>query len=249
MTEVEISFVLPTFNEAGNIGRLIEGIDRCVEGMEKEFIVVDDNSTDGTWQLVERLSREDPRVRLILRTADRGLTPSLQEGIEAARGGLVSWMDCDLSMPPEKLPEMIRQIHNGFDCVVGSRFVAGGGVEFVTGGPDSLTGIVLSVLLNRFTARVLGGHVRDYTSGFVVVRKQVLGGYRLKGDYGEYFIRLMHRLHKSGCTIMEIPYMCRAREAGTSKTGSNLWTYLKRGWRYIAAVIELKLRPPGQIDG
>jgi len=241
LSEKKISFVLPTFNEVGNIERLIKEIDRCIQGFAKEFIVVDDNSTDGTWQLVKKMEKQDQRVRLILRTANRGLTPSLQEGIEAAGGNLVSWMDCDLSMPPAKIPEMIQKIENGYDCVIGSRFVAGGGVVFIADGPDSLAGIILSMMLNKFIMMVLGKNIRDYTSGFIVIKRHILNKYRLRGDYGEYFIDLMYRLNSDGYRIREIPYIFQAREKGVSKTGSNLGMYLSRGWRYVVTVIRLKL--------
>ncbi len=237
-----LSFVLPTYNEAGNIERLISEIDRYVEDFEKEYIVVDDNSGDGTWQLVEKMAAKDPRVRLILRMEDPGLTPSLQEGINASRGDLVSWMDCDLSMPPSEIPRMISKIENGYDCVIGSRYVAGGGVVFMTGGPDSLSGILLSMLLNHFAIWVLGDCVRDYTSGFIIVNKGVLDKYPLKGNYGEYFIELMVQLCHDGVKVAEIPYLCQPREAGQSKSGPDLWTYFKRGWRYVITIVTLRLR-------
>ena len=168
---MRISFILPTFNEVDNIKQLITELDQNFKALAKEFIVVDDNSTDGTWQLVDRMGAQDPRIRLILRTANRGLTPSLQEGIDAAQGDLISWMDCDLSMPPAKLPEMIQIIGNGYDCAVGSRYVPGGGVVYISGSPDTLTGILLSMLLHKFTSFVLGEGVLDSTSGFIVIKK------------------------------------------------------------------------------
>lgn len=237
-----ISFVLPTYNEAGNIERLISGLDSRVQGFEKEFIVVDDNSRDGTWQLVEKMAAENPRIRLILRTTDRGLTPSLKEGIRAARGDLVAWMDCDLSMPPSEFPKFTREMKNGCECVIGSRYVAGGGTVFRTGGPDSLWGILLSTILNRFAVCALGDDILDYTSGFILIEKLILNRYPLKGDYGEYFIDLMFRLCRDGVKVREIPYLSQPRESGQSKSGPDFWTYMKRGWRYVATIIGLRFR-------
>ena len=105
-----------------------------------------------------------------------------------------------------------------------------------------MTGIVLSMLLNKSAVWILGENVRDYTSGFIVIKKQILSRYRLKGDYGEYFIALMHQLFKDGYKIKEVPYICQARKEGASKTGSDLLTYFKRGWLYILTVIRLRLR-------
>lgn len=241
MAVTGISFILPTYNEAGNIERLIRELDQNVKGIQKEFIVVDDNSTDGTWQIVREMAQKDDRVRLILRKSDPGLTVSLQEGIDSARERLVSWMDCDLSMPPESLPELIREIERGKDCAIGSRYVTGGGILYRAGGSDSITGIVLSMLLQKFIHLFLGNAVLDYTSGFIVVRKKVLDRFRLKGDYGEYFIDLMYRLSRDGFQIGEVPYTCRPRETGASKTGSSIGTYLKKGFPYVTTVLRLKL--------
>src|SRR5512139_3273139 len=102
---VSVSVILPTFNEAGNIGLLIEALLARLPELS-EIIVVDDDSPDLTWQVVEDLRKSDNRIRLIRRIGRRGLTSALQEGIEAAGGKLVFWMDCDLSQPPEKISEL-----------------------------------------------------------------------------------------------------------------------------------------------
>jgi dolichol-phosphate mannosyltransferase len=238
----DITFVLPTYNEVENIGRLIDGLAANAGGRSCEFLVVDDNSPDGTAKLIEKKGKADPRIKLHLRTANPGLTVSLQEGIEKATGTLVSWMDCDLSMPPEDVPRLLKAIDDGADAAIGSRFVKGGGVELIEGGPDSFLGYALSRILNTWTIWILGSHVRDHTSGFIVAKKEVLEKFPLQGDYGEYFIRLMYRMHKAGHRIDELPYLCRSRVHGESKTGSSFLTYAKRGWKYLATVIGLRLR-------
>src|SRR5438270_11443731 len=114
-----VSVVLPTFNERGNIGELIAAIQRALN--DPEIVVVDDNSPDGTWQLVQTLADQNPRVRLVRRTAERGLTSAIQRGIDESHGDVVFWMDCDFSMPPATMPWLLKQIEAGADVAIGSR--------------------------------------------------------------------------------------------------------------------------------
>jgi dolichol-phosphate mannosyltransferase len=124
--------------------------------------------------------------------------------------------------------------------VFGSRFVAGGGVEIITGSKDSVMAYLLSRLLNRVIRTWLGSGVHDYTSGFVAVRKQVVQETGLRGDYGEYFIALAHLAKKMGYRLLEVPYVSLARRMGTSKTGTNLFHYLKRGRKYLWLTVKLR---------
>ncbi len=123
---MDISIVLPTYNERDNIIPLIERTLTALSDYELEIVVVDDDSPDGTWQIVAAKGETDPRVRLIHRTDERGLTSAIQRGITEARGDWVGWMDCDLSMPPEDLPKLAAALEAGADMAIGSRYVPGG---------------------------------------------------------------------------------------------------------------------------
>ena len=123
-TVKKVSVVLPTYNEKENIVVLIENIFRHLD-QNTEILVVDDNSPDGTWKIVEKLTQTYPNLRLIRRLNKRGLTSALTDGIKASAGNIVAWMDCDLSMPPEKLKELMNKIDEGFDAAVASRFITG----------------------------------------------------------------------------------------------------------------------------
>jgi len=238
-TRPSISVILPTFNEKENIGPLIEQTFQSF-GDGAEVIVVDDNSPDGTWAVVEALSRVHGRLRLLRRTSERGLVSAVRAGIDLAQADIVAWMDCDLSMPPSMLRDFLEKIRQGYDMVFGSRFVAGGGVEIITGSKDTVMAYLLSRVLNRFIQAWLGPEVNDYTSGFVTVRKQVVKDTGLRGDYGEYFIALAHLAKKRGYRLLEVPYVSLSRKMGTSKTGTNLLQYLKRGRKYFWLTVKLK---------
>jgi len=237
-----VSVILPTYNEAENIVPLAEAIDRAI-ALPHEIIVVDDNSPDGTSSLVREVitSGRLPALRLETRLADRGLTKSLWRGIELAKGDTVVWMDCDFSMPPEKIPELLAKISEGYDIAVGSRFVTGGSAKqgALTAKGESFLAIILSRFLNLVLRVCLSPRFRDYTSGFIAVRRDVFRSIRLTGDYGEYFMDLMLRAILLKFSFIEVPYVNALRRAGESKTAPNLTTLFRRGIKYLRMVLRL----------
>jgi len=237
---INISVVLPTYNEVENIGTLIEKICKELADYDYEIIVVDDDSPDRTWEKVAQISEHNHAVHIIHRMQERGLTSAINEGIRHAKGDMISWMDCDLSMPPELIPLLITQIQEkGYDISVGSRYIKGGGLVITRGGPDSMTAAFLSSILNYCIKFLLNHGFNDYTSGFVVARKEVFDIIQLSGDYGEYFIDFVFRAINKGFKVVEVPYICQPRIYGTSKTGTNVFDYMRKGTKYLFAVIRL----------
>jgi len=232
------SIILPTYNEKGNITRLIKALYGLLN-MPVEFLVVDDNSPDGTADEVKYLSSHLPNVRLLLRTKERGLTSAIQCGIDASRGEVVVWMDCDLSMPPETVPELVYQIlvHH-MDAAIGSRYVPKGSYELAKG--EQILSRVnkhLSRILNWTTQKASGVNFYDWTSGFIAIRATIIKSLRLHGDYGEYFINLMANIIAMDLEYVEVPYTFLPRECGESKTTDYLSGYIRRGLRYLPAVL------------
>jgi len=227
------SVVLPTYNERENIGELIE---RTLASVQQpgEGIVVDDDSPDGTWQIVQVTAERDPRIRLLRRMDERGLTSALMAGIGLAQGDVVAWMDCDLSMPPELLPTLLAATGQA-DVVAGSRYVPGGRDD-----GRSLTGQLFSRTINLAASLLLGWQIKDYTSGFLAVRRSVFDRIPLRGDYGEYCIDLLARAQRLGFTVREVPYHCAPRLRGQSKTATNAIGYIKRGWKYVVTILRLR---------
>ncbi|MFN2168001.1 MAG: polyprenol monophosphomannose synthase [Anaerolineae bacterium] len=232
--------VLPTYNERQNIEPLIRRL-LAANPAPYLVLVVDDDSPDGTWQVVEAIAAEvdrdaapaGKRVALIRRTGERGLTSAIQRGIDEAMAnhgaGIVTWMDCDLSMPPEDVPGLVEVVSSGkADMAVGSRWIPGGA--------DVAHGIMartLSWIINRYAMLMLGGQIHDYTSGFIAARVEIFEQVRLRGDYGEYCIDLLAQARHRGFRLQEVPYVCVPRTSGDSKTGANLWDYLIKGRKYV----------------
>jgi dolichol-phosphate mannosyltransferase len=232
---MDITVVLPTFNERDNIQPLIERGLRALAGSRAEMLVVDDDSPDGTWEVVARLAERDPRVRLLRRTEERGLTSAIAAGIAGARGAWVGWMDCDLSMPPEDLPLLAGALADGADVAVGSRYI--------TGGRDvghSWVGRAFSRAINLAASACLDWRIKDYTSGFIMARREVFERISLRGDYGEYCIDLLYRAARADFRVVEVPYRCLPREAGESKTATHALGYVTRGWNYVLTIVRLR---------
>ena len=237
-----VSVIMPTLNEAENIASLI----RCtVAELRKagiadiEILVVDDDSPDRTWEVASRMACPPARVEVIRRMEDHGLTASLSEGFQAARHDVIVWLDCDFSHPPECIPQMLSKLDQGFDVVVNSRYMAGGGEKRV--GQGGALQKFLSTMLNWAARFILVPSFTDYTSGFISVRREVLQAVPLRGDYGEYFVDFIFRVLRKNYRVCELPYTAMPRRSGESKTGAHLLQYLNRGRKYLFAIIRLRL--------
>jgi dolichol-phosphate mannosyltransferase len=227
-----VSVIMPTLNEAGNISSLIQ----CtVDGLLKagvkeiEIIVVDDDSADRTWAIASQMVCSPADIHVIRRMHDHGLTASLSTGIETAKQPVIVWLDCDFSHPPERIPQMLYMLDQGFDVVVNSRYVVGAIQRFLSG------------LLNWFVRFLLDASFADYTSGFVAVRKEVLQKIPLRGDYGEYFVDFIFRALILKYRVCELPFMAKPRRSGESKTGTHFMQFLQRGIKYVWTTIRLRL--------
>ena len=129
MTGIELSVVVPTFNEVGNAGELVRRLESLLRGVAWEVIFVDDDSPDGTAAEVRRIGRSNPRVRCLQRIGRRGLSSACIEGFLASSAPYLAVMDGDLQHDETLLPAMLRVLRSEpVDIVVGSRYVGGGGI-------------------------------------------------------------------------------------------------------------------------
>ena len=231
---LSVSVALPTYNERDNIGPLIEAIQAALPS--PEVVVVDDNSPDGTWQVVQAAANRSPSVRLVRRTGIRGLTSAIQRGIDESHGQVVFWMDCDFSMPPATMPLLLAALERGADVAIGSRYAPGG-----RDARGDWMPIAFSAVINFYAQLFLGGPVRDYTTGFVAARREVLERVRLRGDYGEYCIDFLARAKRAGFRIVEVGYECKPRTSGESKTAPSFMGFIRRGWKYVVTILRLAL--------
>lgn len=218
--------VLPTYNERENVKCLLPELlnisQRVAEKWDVLLLMVDDGSPDRTADEVKRLANENPgKIFLLERSEKRGLGEAYKAGFSYAtkelRADVLVEMDADLSHDPNDLPRLLDKIENGYDFVIGSRYINGGKIN---GWPlrrklISWTGN----LLGRFA---LGFKVKDCTSGFRAIRASLLSGLQEQLETRGYAfqISLLHFVLKKRAKITEVPIIFKERKLGKSKLGS-----------------------------
>ncbi len=210
MTDPALSVVLPAYNEAGSIVGLIRSVlEACPTA---EVLLIDDHSPDGTARRAEEAFATDSRVRVIVRTRDRGFARSIRAGVEAARSDRVVVMDSDFNHDPADIPRLVG-ISPYADIVSGSRFAPGGNMQ-------DRTRYLASFVYNLCIRVLLRTQVQDNLCGYYVMRRDKLLALpldRIFFGFGDYYFRLLHFAQTRGYSIIEIPIVLGARRAGTPK--------------------------------
>ena len=210
-----LSVVVPTRDEAANIGPLLARLASALSGVDHEVVVVDD-STDDTPRLVAAEAARRPGITLRHREeAQRsgGLSTAVLEGMRAARGEFVCVMDADLQHPPETVPRMLAAARDGADVVVASRYVRGGSHRGLDGAGRRLVsrgaGLVARALFTEARAS------SDPLSGFFVCRRRVIDGIEFRPVGFKILLELL--VCVPGITVRDVPLHFEPRAAGTSK--------------------------------
>lgn len=223
---MKLVVVIPTFNEKDNIGRLlhrVSGVLQGVRGWTWNILVVDDSSPDGTAEVVRERARRSRRIHLIEGRKKTGLGAAYLAGMREAFGkfnaDVVVTMDADLSHDPKYLAEFLKKIEEGFDFVVGSRYISGGSVAKGWAPHRKL----LSVLGNKIVAFLLERtELTDWTSGYRAIDKKVFK-YVAPGisDFRGYTFNISFAYYAvvSGANVSEVPIRFIDRRSGESKLG------------------------------
>lgn len=222
-----VSIILPTYNEKGNVVKLIKEIINHLKGhYEFEIIVVDDNSSDRTADVCNKVFGDKKNIRIFVREKERGLATAINFGIANAAGKYIVVMDTDINHDPKIIPLMLSEI-NKYDMIVGSRYIKGGGME-------NRRRYWLSKSYNLYLRLILRVPITDFLSGFFCINKDYLmRTLRNKNSifvgYGEYFMRLIFTVFKSGGSFYELPVFYINRQYGESKSNffKMLTTYTK----------------------
>jgi dolichol-phosphate mannosyltransferase len=213
----QLSVVVPTFNERDNVTVLYRRLEATLVGIPWEVVFVDDNSPDGTWEVVRALARQDSRVRCIRRVGRRGLSGACIEGILASSAPYAAVIDADLQHDETQLPKMVGLLQRGeAELVVGSRYIEGGSADSFDKGRAGA-----SQLATEVARRVLKVAIADPMSGFFMIRR-------------DKFEQLAPRLSTQGFKILldivataggnlrtvEVPFTFGSRQHGESKLDS-----------------------------
>jgi dolichol-phosphate mannosyltransferase len=220
----ELAVVVPTYNEAGNVAELVRRVGAVLDGIDWEIVFVDDDSPDETWRVAREMARADRRVRVLQRVGRRGLSSACIEGMLATAAPYVAVIDGDLQHDERLLPEMLRTLRaEGLDVVVGSRYVAGGGV-----GQWEAHRHRMSRLAGAIGRRIVKADLKDPMSGFFMIRSDLLQQcvHSLSGVGFKILLDLFASCPQPP-RFKELPYQFRQREVGDSKLDNAvLWEYL-----------------------
>ncbi len=208
-TSASVTVVVPTYREVENIPHLVARLQNVrTSGVDLELLLMDDDSQDGSAQLVDSLAL--PWVKMVTRRANRGLSYAVLDGLKLSQRDMLVVMDADLSHPPEKIPEMLAAIKNGCDIAVGSRFAEGGSTADDWGLFRWLNSRVATLLAFPLTK------VSDPMSGFFAMRRSTFEAGRDFNPIG-YKI-LLELIIKCRCRlVMDVPIHFDDRRFGESK--------------------------------
>ena len=220
---LELSIVVPTFNESGNVRELLDRLRAILGETGWEVVFVDDDSPDETATLVRSIARSDSRVRCVQRVGRRGLSTACIEGMLASAAPFIAVMDADLQHDETRLPAMLALLRSGSaDLVVGSRYASGGSTGDWDGTRAGMSRV--ATLASRFVVRQ---DVSDPMSGFFMLRRDVLDA-SVRRLSGLGFKILVDILASAPGTlrVAEVPYTFRQRSAGESKLDELvIWEY------------------------
>jgi dolichol-phosphate mannosyltransferase len=211
---IELSIVIPTFAERANVPLVLERLAKALQGVQYEVIFVDDDSPDGTADLVRSFARLNPDIRILQRIHRRGLASACVEGMLSSAAPFLAVMDADLQHDETILPHMLYAMKTQqLDVVVGSRHVAGGSM-----GRFAPWRIALSKLGRRLSSLVCRCHIADPMSGFFLIRREFFmeNAHRISGIGFKILVDILASSRRRP-KIAEVPYTFRPRLHGESK--------------------------------
>ncbi len=213
-TQEKLALVIPTLCEAENIGGLLRSIRSVLDpvGIPYEILVVDDDSSDGTGDVVSAISRDDPRVRLLVRKGERGLSGAILYGWHHTDAAILGVMDADLQHPPELLPKLISAIQNGNDLAIGSRYTPGGDLGKWNPARKFFSAAAVWVTWPLQKSKL---RAKDPMSGFFMVRRSCLEQITFQRAGFKLLLEVLVRGRIS--SVEEVPFAFGLRYRGASK--------------------------------
>lgn len=234
----KLGLVIPTFRESENLRDLLNGVRAALGTLAApyEILVVDDDSRDGTSEIVSSIAREDARVRLLVRTHERGLSGAILHGWQHTDASILGVMDADLQHPPELLPQLMAKILDGRDVAIGSRYATGGSrgrwnpIRVLS----SAAAIWVTHLLQPRSRRV-----QDPLAGIFLVRRRCVENLAFQATGFKLLLEILVRGRVR--SVSEVPFAFARRRAGRSKAN------LKVAWDYVALLARLYRMQSGTV--
>ena len=231
-SEPLLSICIPVYNERENIPLLHQAIVDVVEprGIATEILLVDDASTDGSWEAIEAAVQKDVRVRGIKFKFNCGETAASDAGLRAARGKYVMTMDADLQNDPKDIPAFLAALETGVDCVCGSRVA-------VRGKGDNKVKVISSRVANWVRNKLSNENISDAGCTYRAFKRECVSKLKLYRGLHRFIPTL---LKMEGFTVTEIPVSNNPRVHGESKYG--VWNRLFKSFRDLLAIRWMKSR-------
>lgn len=227
----KVSIILSTFNEAKTVKNTINNIFSELDNVE--IVLVDDNSQDGTLDIINQIKNENLKI---YSRKSRGLASAFLLGMINSSGEYIGWLDSNMPDLVSRLKEMKENLDE-YDLSLLSRYVEGGGDQ------RSKMRILSSQILNLFCRLILGSEIKDYTSSIFLMKRDLLKlAVPIAYGHGEFFIEFLYKLKKQKIKIKEIPYVQPPDIEGTSKTASSLFRFISLGFNYLIRIILIRFR-------
>jgi len=229
MKNIYYSVVIPAHNEAKTLNGLVLEIKKILSktGKKFEIIIVNDNSTDNTAEVLKDISNSHPELIPINRTTNPGVGYTIRDGFKNVSGKVIITIDADLSHNPLEIPNFLAALKD-HDMVCGSRYIKGGKAEV------TLTRLIISRSFNFIFRNLIGIHVKDFTSGYRAYKSDIIDNIKLTSKNFGIFIEIPLKAHLAGYKITEIPINYQRREVGKSNLG-----YFKQGPEYLRVIFEV----------
>ena len=223
-----VSIILSTFNEKLSIEFTISELIKYLPGVE--IIVVDDNSPDGTLEVLKKINYE--KLKIFSRKKTKGLASAFLLGLINTSGDIIGWLDSNMGDTAKKFPEMLQNLKEA-DIVILSRYVAEGKDE------RNKIRVIASYLLNKFSKLILRSKINDLSSGIFLMKREVLNDVvPVAKGHGEFMMEFLYKAEKKGNKIIEIPYIQPIDIEGHSKSFPNIAKFLYLGFFYLVRIIQ-----------
>jgi dolichol-phosphate mannosyltransferase len=228
------SIILCTYNEADYIKETIIKLENNINNLE--LVIVDDDSSDGTANIIKKLNSNN-KHNIVFRKKSRSVASAFVRGIMETTGDYIGWLDANQGELAPKYNIMIKELEQGNDIVIMSRYIPGGGDE------RTLLRSIGSKYFNFFARNILRLPIKDLTSSNFLMKKKVLDEVTFLGyGHGEFFLEFLYNAHKKGFKIKEIPHLQKDENLKNSKSAPNLIKFFYYGAMYILRIFITILR-------
>tara|TARA_B100000579_G_C22833248_1_gene857205 strand:+ start:1850 stop:2560 length:711 start_codon:yes stop_codon:yes gene_type:complete len=230
-----ISIVLCTYNEIDSIENTIIKIKKEITNLE--LVIVDDNSSDGTIEVINKYY-DNKKIKFILRKNVSGFASAVVDGIKNTSGNKIGWIDTNMPYLIDYIPKMDGKLNEESDIVILSRYVSGGKDK------RPFLRSMASKVLNIFCKLIFRSKINDFTSGIFLMKRKILNEVSFNGyGHGDFFIEFLYNVEKKGFKVSEIPFVQEEdAHPDKSKSAPNLYKFLYLGMKYIIRIFATLFR-------